>query len=51
MSEIGRHFKLILNRPEILNRIGENIIVFDFIRDELPSANLRSNGGNDLGWP
>ena len=25
---------LVLNRPEILNRIGENIIVFDFIRPE-----------------
>jgi ATP-dependent Clp protease ATP-binding subunit ClpA len=24
-----------LNRPEILNRIGENIIVFDFIRREV----------------
>ena len=23
-----------LNRPEILNRIGDNIIVFDFIRYE-----------------
>lgn len=31
-SEIERHFKLVLNRPEILNRIGENVIVFDFIR-------------------
>jgi hypothetical protein len=31
-SEINRHFKAVLNRPEILNRIGENIIVFDFIR-------------------
>jgi ATP-dependent Clp protease ATP-binding subunit ClpA len=31
-SEIDRHFKVVLNRPEILNRIGENIIVFDFIR-------------------
>ncbi len=31
-SEIDRHFKAVLNRPEILNRIGENIIVFDFIR-------------------
>ena len=30
---IEHHFKLALNRPEILNRIGENIIVFDFIRD------------------
>lgn len=35
LSEIGRHFKLVLNRPEILNRIGENIIVFDFIRDDI----------------
>lgn len=31
-AEIEKHFKLTLNRPEILNRIGENIIVFDFIR-------------------
>jgi DNA polymerase III delta prime subunit len=31
-SEIENHFKLVLGRPEILNRIGENIIVFDFIR-------------------
>jgi ATP-dependent Clp protease ATP-binding subunit ClpA len=34
-SEIQRHFKLVLNRPEILNRIGENIIVFDFIRPDV----------------
>jgi MoxR-like ATPase len=30
--EIERYFKEDLNRPEILNRIGENIVVFDFIR-------------------
>jgi hypothetical protein len=35
LSEIKQHFKLVLNRPEILNRIGENIIVFDFIRDDV----------------
>ncbi len=34
-AEIERHFKLVLNRPEILNRIGENIIVFDFIRQDI----------------
>lgn len=34
-QEIENHFKLVLNRPEILNRIGENIIVFDFIRPEI----------------
>jgi ATP-dependent Clp protease ATP-binding subunit ClpA len=34
-QEIENHFNLVLNRPEILNRIGENIIVFDFIRPEI----------------
>jgi energy-coupling factor transporter ATP-binding protein EcfA2 len=34
-QEIESHFKLVLNRPEILNRIGENIIVFDFIRPDV----------------
>ena len=34
-AEIENHFKLVLNRPEILNRIGENIIIFDFIRQEV----------------
>jgi ATP-dependent Clp protease ATP-binding subunit ClpA len=32
------YFKFRINRPEILNRIGENIIVFDFIRPH--AANL-----------
>lgn len=35
LAEIQRHFKLVLNRPEILNRIGENVIVFDFIRGDV----------------
>jgi ATP-dependent Clp protease ATP-binding subunit ClpA len=35
LAEIQRHFKLVLNRPEILNRIGENVIVFDFIREDV----------------
>ena len=34
-SEIERHFKVVLNRPELLNRIGENVIVFDFIRPQI----------------
>lgn len=34
-NEIERHFKFVLNRPEILNRMGENIIVFDFIRPDV----------------
>jgi DNA polymerase III delta prime subunit len=32
---IENHFKSVLNRPEILNRIGENIVVFDFIRPDV----------------
>jgi energy-coupling factor transporter ATP-binding protein EcfA2 len=38
LSEIQDHFKLVLNRPEILNRIGDNIIVFDFIRAEIATG-------------
>jgi hypothetical protein len=34
-EEIVNYFKLQLNRPEILNRIGENIVVFDFIRPDV----------------
>lgn len=34
-SEIDRYFKLELGRPEILNRIGENIIIFDFVRPDV----------------
>jgi hypothetical protein len=34
-EEIEKHFKVTLGRPEILNRIGENLIVFDFIRKDI----------------
>ena len=33
-ASIEEYFKYELGRPEILNRIGENIVVFDFIRPE-----------------
>ena len=39
---IDDYFKLVLGRPEILNRIGENIVVFDFIRQEAGEAILRA---------
>jgi len=32
---IGDHFKYRLSRPEILNRIGDNIVVFNFITPEV----------------
>lgn len=35
---IGDHFKYHLSRPEILNRIGENIVVFDFIGPEIAES-------------
>jgi len=35
LDEIKSYFKFELGRPEILNRIGENIIVFDFVRDHI----------------
>lgn len=39
---ISDYFKLQLGRPEILNRIGENIVVFDFIRPETARAIMDS---------
>lgn len=39
---IEDYFKLQLGRPEILNRIGENIVVFDFIRPEVAKLILSS---------
>lgn len=39
---IEDYFKLELGRPEILNRIGENIVVFDYIREEAGEAILSS---------
>lgn len=35
-------FKLQLGRPEILNRIGENIVVFDYIRPDVARLILNS---------
>lgn len=34
-TAIEEYFKLELGRPEILNRIGENIVVFDYIREDI----------------
>ena len=34
-AAIQDHFKLKLGRPEILNRIGENIVVFDYITEDV----------------
>ena len=39
-SAVEEYFKSQLGRPEILNRIGENIVVFDFIREEAAGSIL-----------
>ncbi len=39
---IEDYFKLQLGRPEILNRIGENIVIFDFIREDVAKEILVS---------
>lgn len=41
-SAIEEYFKLELGRPEILNRIGENIVVFDYIREDVAELILDS---------
>lgn len=41
-TAIEEYFKLELGRPEILNRIGENIVVFDFIREDVAKQILDS---------
>lgn len=41
-SAIEDYFKLELGRPEILNRIGENIVVFDYIRHDTAKLILRA---------
>ena len=41
-AAIEDYFKLELGRPEILNRIGENIVVFDYIRQEAGEAILKA---------
>lgn len=41
-SAIEDYFKLELGRPEILNRIGENIVVFDYIRRNAAEQILKS---------
>lgn len=42
IAAIQDHFKLELGRPEILNRIGENIVVFDYISHEAAASILHA---------
>ena len=40
LGAIRHHFNQVLGRPEILNRFGENFVVFDYIRPPLDEAIL-----------
>ncbi|MBF0563940.1 MAG: ATP-dependent Clp protease ATP-binding subunit [Nitrospirae bacterium] len=46
LQAIGDFFKYRIGRPEILNRIGDNIVVFDFIRPDTASRILAKMLGN-----
>ena len=48
-SAIEDYFKLELGRPEILNRIGENIVVFDYIRRDAGELILKSQVNKIIG--
>jgi len=43
MEEIQNFFNTKLNRPEILNRFGDNFVVFDFIRPDVDKLILIKN--------
>lgn len=45
-DEVHEHFTVRLNRPELLNRIGDNIVVFDFISAEVGRLIVDQQVGN-----
>ncbi|MDR1796562.1 MAG: AAA family ATPase [Clostridiales Family XIII bacterium] len=49
-AAIEDFFKLELGRPEILNRIGENIVVFDFIRPPVAETILDAQVERIIGF-
>lgn len=42
LAEIKEYFKFEINRPEILNRMGDNFVVFDYIREDVAEQILNS---------
>lgn len=58
LDGVNSYFKHILGRPELLNRIGQNIVVFDFVREKtlrmilenkvLPSISNQVREGNGV---
>lgn len=57
LTEIKDYFKYTIQRPELLNRIGDNFVVFDFIREDtieqiltLKLNKITSNILSSKGW-
>lgn len=48
-TAVEQHFKVEIGRPEILNRIGDNIVVFDFISADVAARLIPMFTGNVLG--
>ena len=48
LNKIENFFKFEIQRPEILNRLGKNIIVFDFIRESVAQEIFKKMMGNVL---
>ncbi|MET7423389.1 AAA family ATPase [Dactylosporangium sp. NPDC005555] len=46
LAAIQEHFTMVLGRPELLNRFGDNIVVFDFINAETARGILAQQLGN-----
>jgi AAA domain (Cdc48 subfamily)/C-terminal, D2-small domain, of ClpB protein len=46
---VGQYFKEELGRPELLNRIGDNVVVFDFIRPAIAEQILERMLSNIVG--
>lgn len=42
LTSIKNYFSFTIGRPELLNRIGNNFVVFDFIREDVVDQILRS---------
>lgn len=46
LPEIEDYFRYRIQRPELLNRIGKNLLVFDFIREDVAREIMRKMLGN-----
>ncbi|MEU6367285.1 AAA family ATPase [Streptomyces sp. NPDC046931] len=45
-DNIKKHFEQVIGRPELMNRIGGNVVVFDFISDEVAEEIFHLQVGN-----